>query len=304
MARSHHISRSDELIITLKVLTKAIGLLVRRPLAIYSYASGASGLEERIDKELHERYRRNPVKIARVRGFHICLNPKDEYISSYIGIGKSYELTTSEVFARLVKKGSVVFDVGANVGWFTLLAAKLTGGEGLVVSLEPEPQNFELLSKSVEMNHFDNVRAMQLCASDNDGQVTLYLATPIGMPGSHSMVRNFDVGSITAKASRLETIARQLGVEEIQLVKIDVEGAEPQVILGAKPLFESSKIKNLIMEWNPEAWVGHDDLLDFLFDRFDVFEISRHGYRPLKRIARGSVPLDKPNLYLSLRSPR
>ncbi len=229
------------------------------------------------------------------------MNPRDLYISSYISYAGSYELPTTVLFESLVGNGDVVFDVGANVGWFTLLAAKLVGRTGRVVSFEPEQTNFALLSKSVGMNGLNNVTAFQRCASNFDSEATLHLAAAVNMPGSHSTVRDFGQGSISVPASRLDTISANLGVDRIQVLKIDVEGAEPQVVLGAMSLIETDKIENIVMEWNPEAWANHGELLDKIFNKYDVYEIRPPVLSALKRIRRDKLPTQTPNLYLQLR---
>ena len=202
MPQARHISSLDEFRTGLAYYWEATRLLLRYPGGISRIPSGRSEVEEYIDRRLHEEYRESHREVAHVRGFDICLNPKDEYISSYISIAKSYELTTTQIFASLVTRGATVFDVGANVGWFTLLAARLSGPQGQVVSFEPEPTNFGLLSKSVQMNGFENVRLLQQAASDSDGKLELYLTTAVNMPGSHSTVRDFGFGSMTVDQAR------------------------------------------------------------------------------------------------------
>lgn len=295
------ISLGEELGISWSYYTKAIQLIIRYPASVSKLLAGYSAVQAYIDKRLHEDYMANPVEIKHVRGFDICLNPKDLYISSYIAKASSYELTTTPVFASLLRQGDVVVDVGANVGWFTLLAAKITGKGGRVVSFEPEPTNFSLLSKSICLNGFKNVVALERCALDYDGEVTLHLTTAINMPGSHSTVRDFGQGSITVPVSRLDSTLGTLGINRIRLLKVDAEGSEPQVIAGAMPLIEASKVQNMLLEWNPEAWQERGELLNKVFDSFDVYEIGPPMPSPLKKIERDRLPSNRPNLYLRLR---
>lgn len=302
MTRSDGITFSDIIRANLSYYSEAIKLLARYPGALSKSLSGVSGIERYIDLKLHEDYRRSPQEVAHVRGFDICLNPKDEYISSYISIAKSYELTTSAIFTSLVRRGSTIFDVGANVGWFTLLAARLSGPTGRVVSFEPEPTNFGLLTKSLELNHFGNVKLLQEAASDFDGKLTLYLTTAANMPGSHSTIRDFGMGSISIDATRLDRVASDLGIDTIQLLKIDVEGAEAKVLLGARSLLDGHKIQNIILEWNPEAWASVPDFIQRIFREFEVYEIGPPKPSPLKEVKADDLPTERPNLYLRLRA--
>jgi FkbM family methyltransferase len=295
------ISLRQELGINLAFYTKVLQLIFRYPASASKLLAGYPAVQAYIDKRLHEEYVADPAEIKHVRGFDICLNPRDLYASSYIAKGSSYELTTTLIFASLVRPGDVVFDIGANIGWFTLLAAKMTGPRGRVVAFEPEPMNFSLLSKSIARNGFKNVIALERCASDSDGDATLHLTTAMNMPGSHSTVRDFGQGSITVPASRISSICRDLGVDLIHLLKVDAEGAEPQVIAGAMPLIEASKVQNIILEWNPEAWLNRGEILDKIFSMFDVSEIGPPMPSPLRRIERNRLPSERPNLYLGLR---
>src|SRR2546428_8119148 len=105
-----------------------------------------------------ELYARNPVALVHTHGFDIFLDPADMGISPSIGVLGWYELKTTELFIKLVENGSTVVDVGANVGFFTLLAAKLAGKAGVALSFEPDPTTFPLLSKSPKPKNFWNFR--------------------------------------------------------------------------------------------------------------------------------------------------
>ena len=250
-----------------------------------------------MDKLLQDEYARHPVELRRTHGFDIYLDPSDLGISPSIGILGWYEMRTTELFVRLVRQGSTVIDIGANVGFFTLLAARLTGKGGSVVSFEPEATSFSLLSKSIEKNRFANVKAFQQCVSNQDGLATLHLSASQHR-GLHSTVRDLGGGKIVVESTKLDTVASKLGLARVDLLKIDAEGAEPQVLEGAEELIAGSKVRNIIMEWeHPEIWAGHAPILEMILSRFDVYRFARSlPFIPAKRLTTNSQSFFKSGL--------
>src|SRR3989344_3364089 len=90
-----------------------------------------------------------------VMGNKIFLDDHDSLRLSILGVHEPYQ---TEIIMKNVKRGDVVLDVGANIGYYTLLFAKLVGPEGIVFAFEPDPTNFSILKKNVETNNYTNVR--------------------------------------------------------------------------------------------------------------------------------------------------
>ncbi len=200
---------------------------------------------------------------------------------------------------RTLRRGSTVVDVGANIGWFALLARTLVGSEGRVIAIEPDPAGFDLLSESVRLNGFDNVHLLRKVATDKKGTETLNLSR---VPGQHSLTRKLGGLTLQVEADTLDNIATSLGLQQVDLLKLDVEGGERRVLQGAKGLMANSRIRQMYLEWNPDAWTERE-LLDSLFSKFGVYEV--HERLPMLRLKRIVSPSDLPdeerNLYLRLR---
>jgi FkbM family methyltransferase len=243
---------------------------------------------------MREEYLKRPVEIKNTQGFEIYLNPKDYVISGPIAITGTYESGVTRIFKRVLKRGDKVIDVGANIGWFTLLAAGLVGEKGLVMSFEPEPYNFSLLTKSVERNQFSNVVLFKEVASDVDGTKRLNL-NEHGNPGAHSIARDTGGESILVQSSRLETAAEKARLDRIDLVKIDAEGAEPQVISGMKSLIADGKVLHMVVEWNPKEWASNSELLSWVFEVFDIYRIDLVRFTKMRKEA---IPPSQANMYL------
>ncbi len=263
--------------------------LIRHPSAIPKVARGIRSLQIPYEIILEEHSRRRTV-LKHACGFAIYLNPDDLTICPSIAVQGWHELRLTELFVKLIKQGNTIVDIGANIGWFTLLAAKHVGNEGTVISFEPEPTSFQLLSKSVQQNRFSNVKLIRQCVSDDEGVSTLYLS-PSQNFGAHSIMKDLGGPKIVVSCTRLDSVASILRIHRIHLLKIDVEGAEPKVLAGAQHLLDESKIDHITMEWNPQAWDGHKELLARLVGIFDVYSVSRSlPFLILRKLSLSSLP--------------
>jgi FkbM family methyltransferase len=166
------------------------------------------------------------------------------------------EPCTIEWIARFAP-GEVLVDVGANVGMYTIWAAKTRGVR--VFAFEPEAQNYALLNRNVLLNGLgDRVKAYCLALSDADGFSELHLSE-LGAGGScHSLGERVDFAhrpmqpeySQGCISARLDDLVSRGVVPEPDYVKIDVDGFEPKVIAGAAALLGGKRLKSLLVEIN------------------------------------------------------
>jgi FkbM family methyltransferase len=252
-----------------------------------------------IKESIFEDYGRNPLRLKRVREFSILLNQSDRVISSSIASLGWWDLGTTKLVQRVLKEGSVFVDVGANVGWFTLLGARIVGKKGIVLAFEPEPTNAGLLRRSIQLNNDNNVRLFELAASDIDGEAILSLSP---VPGFHSIRRMVGSEKIVVPSVKLDTVAERVGIEGIDLLKIDVEGAEPEVMIGAHGLIEDGRVGQIALEWNPEVWYEHPKTLKRLFELYQFYLLKLSFPLILfEPIDLQSMPKSERNLLLRLR---
>jgi FkbM family methyltransferase len=227
------------------------------------------------------------------------LNPEDRNgISPTIGVVGLYEPEETELLRKIIRKGAVVVDVGANIGWYTLLSAHLAGETGKIVAFEPEPSAFSLLSKSVKRNGFENVFLFNNCVSDMEGTRKLWLSK--GNLGGHSIVRRASEESVDVEAVTLDTCLSKLEIQIVDLLKIDVEGAEPEVLEGALNYLLSSKIRNIFLEWNCWAWANKEELLQKLLRKYTVYQIIHSPFLIKKRTEHPLTLTRQVNSYLKL----
>lgn len=139
----------------------------------------------------------------------------------------TYEREQTALFQQLLRPGATVLDVGANVGYYTLLASVLAGDAGRVHAFEPEPKNAGFLRDHVRINRRRNVTVQQAAVSDRAGTARFDFG---GGSGTGHLA---DTGAIEVRTLRLDDYCAEHGLAP-SAIKIDVEGAEVSVLEGAR----------------------------------------------------------------------
>jgi FkbM family methyltransferase len=131
---------------------------------------------------------------------------------------------------RLLKRGAICFDIGAHIGYYSLLFSAAVGPEGQVFSYEPAPQTFSFLSRNVAKNLAQKVAIHQSAVGDSGG--TVQMACGGEMPLGWSRVR--ESGGLEVPCTTIDAEVSRLKLKRVDFVKVDVEGYEPHVLEGAK----------------------------------------------------------------------
>lgn len=202
---------------------------------------------------------------------------------------KLFEASLSRFCLAALKSGDTFVDIGANVGYFTLLAGAAVGERGMVVALEPERRNFEALAHHVHENKYAHVRLFECAAGREEGQQTLHVH-PLNRGGSsmvpfscygyaeerygvEEMKSRFGESALSQQVSvrGLDGIFSELNITDCALMKIDVEGFEGEVLKGAQRIFADHVVKQVVCEVNNKE------------TRSDIFAFFRgNGYAPYK----------------------
>lgn len=201
--------------------------------------------------------------------------------------GRPYEPEMYELFRQALRPGMFVVDVGAHQGLFTLLGAALVGPTGRVWAVEPAPANFRVLKRKAAA--FPHVTAIHAAASDHDGQMRFALDSDNST--RHSLFPDNVGRRWRSRSVRTVALARVLpkGLSRLDLIKIDVQGAEPQVLRGAWPRIRKHHPLIAFELW-PKGWRsgGHDPaaVLDDLTQLgYSLYYLSaRRGLLPESRI--------------------
>ena len=185
-------------------------------------------------------------------------NPSDSaqgYILYTVGTyGAGTELVAQMLFSKLAEESRCVVDVGAHWGFYTLLAAVRIGSSGKVLAFEPSKENFRVLKLNVALNKLRNVELLNVGLWDREAKAC------IGIPRGRVSGENtlaIDVKRSnrveTVKLVRFDTIARGMNIDVVDLVKIDVEGAEYHVIKGFGSYLD--RCKHILLEVHPQHMV-------------------------------------------------
>jgi FkbM family methyltransferase len=222
------------------------------------------------------------MKVHDGRTLHLRIPVRDDLTRYWYFWGYShYELGTTRLLTRLLERGRVFFDVGANLGYHTFLAATLLEGRGAVHAFEPWSAVYDDLAANARLNAFRNLELNQMALAVCDGEARLFL------PGSTewtmaSLVAD-DPGQAfeTVQTMRFDSYCRRRGIDHVDVVKIDVEGAELQVLQG---------MGCLLSRWQPdiilEVLEPFEAELDAFFAEtpYRKFRIRDSGLEELRRI--------------------
>ena len=163
-----------------------------------------------------------------------------EQVGADLFYGLGFEQVEAALVQRLVQPGSVIFDVGANIGCYSSLFAQLAGPSGRVHAFEPAPATHAQLAANMERNGCHNVVLNQAAVSDAAGEMDLYLNRESALASLGQTGRGKTVGTASVKVVTLDDYARAQGLAAIDFLKIDVEGYEPKVLAGARELLRRS----------------------------------------------------------------
>lgn len=189
----------------------------------------------------------------------------------------SFEVETRAFFEAFLRPGDRFLDVGANVGFYTLVAARILGRAGKVHAFEPCSQTFERLLENVRLNRLANVHCHRLALSHENARAELTLANG-GFDAWNSLGRPYmgaTTGSETVTTVTLDSFVHEHALAgRVTAIKIDVEGWENQVLAGAEDLLAADDAPVLCVEFTEQAAQLADSSCAALYER-----LERLGYR-------------------------
>ncbi len=211
-------------------------------------------------------------------------------ISSQLFIAGCYEPNEVYFLSQIVAPGMTFLDVGANDGIYSLFASNYVGPDGSVYSFEPSQREFNRLLDNIALNQISNIKALKLALSDFDGTATLKVAND-EHAGQNTLgeyvyagVHCSDVEPIAVK--RLDDLVDELGIQRVDVIKLDIEGAEFSALKGAQETLKRFK-PLLILELSDEA-LKHQgssaiQLLNLLEQlEYEIFTIGNFTGLPVK----------------------
>lgn len=241
---------------------------------------------------------------VRLEGMRILVRP-GEVVGHAVAYGQ-FEVFERRLFASLVREGDTVFDVGANFGLYSVIAsAHLRSGS--LHAFEPNPDLFPILKANLERRPFGHLKAHQLAIGATRGNVPFHCAIDSAFSSIVETGRMATERTVMVPMTTIETFMEEQGIPRVDVMKIDVEGFEPEVLQGARRLLARPDAPIVLIE------IAHANLQPRKMTQETVLEeLGRHGYevlvaetqlRPLTGIERDTGRIDAEN-FLAVKSAR
>lgn len=155
-----------------------------------------------------------------------------------------HEPVSTQIFKDLIQTGDKVVDVGANIGYFSLLASRLVGEDGYVYCFEPCSENVDKLRENIKLNCVDNISIRQVAASNKNGEADFYLSA--SEDARHSLIQTDEHSYIErVKTVMLDSVLLD---KKVDFLKIDTEGNDFQVLQGAKSVINANQNIKILFE--------------------------------------------------------
>jgi FkbM family methyltransferase len=238
-------------------------------------------------KALPYRISKMLIKKISLKRTDVILNHKmilDERDSLNLAWNRVYEPYETNVVSSIIKPNDIIVDVGANIGYYTLIFSKLTGKGGKVFAFEPSNSNFKILNENIRINKYsDVVVTINKAVSDKEEQMNLYLNDE-----NHGMNRIFKSNAYAPKTNhveRIETIRLDSFFDKLQslkvdFVKLDIEGSEYGAIKGMQKIIDNNKKLALMTEFHPSSITEYGivprQFLELLYSfGFNIWSLDR-----------------------------
>lgn len=211
-----------------------------------------------------------------VHGPKIYVDTRELSMSGHIIMNGDWEQWMTKVFMECVRPGMTVCDLGANCGYYSLIASHLVGSTGKVHSFEPNPFHHENLLKSKLINGFYHMDIHPVAVADCDKEVTLFTPERLMASASLSELVVHDVSSVdqvqTIKVPAVN-IESYLKNTKIDVFKVDIEGTEPYILSSLLNMMDRTEDPKMFLEFNPKTWAEQG------FDSLHIMrEVVERGY--------------------------
>ena len=260
----------------------------------FSHGKGYGKKNKLINLTVHGIESSLKTNYAQVWAGKMFLHPNDAFRLSIYGIHGTHDF---KIIKNNVKDGDNVIDLGANIGYFTLILAKLVGPTGKVFAFEPDPRNLALLKKNVEYNNYKNVIIVPKAVSNVNDKCTLYTGqktfgqNKIYKPKNTKTQKFIPIDSETV---RLDDFFKTNGLlDKISFIKMDVEGAEFLALSGMKEILKLNKNIKIFTEaeisYLEDAGSSYDQFIDLLTENDFTFSLADNRTETLTKVNKSQL---------------
>lgn len=175
-----------------------------------------------------------------IHGVQMIIDPSiDNGVELSLFETGTYEKGTIQLLEKYLQKGSAFLDIGANIGLMSVIASKQVGTNGIVYAVEANPKTVPILQANIDLNNCKNVEVIPIALSDTSGTAVLFENWEVNRGGASLISQSKEEQGLEVKMERLDDLFDEN--TPVQLVKIDVEGFEPQVIRGGMNWFRKQQ---------------------------------------------------------------
>lgn len=203
--------------------------------------------------------RKDFLIIKNIQGSKMYLDIRDKGVSRELALVDIREKLLTELLQSELREGDCVVDIGANIGYYALMEARLVGPHGKVYAVEPVPHNIHLLEDNIQLNNYGNVEVFQLAIGQHSGILPLYISDHPNWCSFYPS-RNV-VGHVDVAVASLDSFLKDK--RRPNLIRIDVEGYEYEILNGTSSILRSNMPLKLFIEFHPDI-MGSQRAASFL----------------------------------------
>ena len=220
------------------------------PAAASEELAGTARLAGWLFRKTYRLLRPKEITLVECEGSKIYVNPQEEGMAKFLLTSGVFEQHETAFFRSLLRPGMVVTDIGANIGYYTLIASQHVQEAGRVFAFEPDPRNFELLAKSVQVNGYTNVTPINKALSDSVGTIRLFIDRRNFANNSLAVGNVPDsAGTVEVECTTLDEFFAATPHQRPDIIKMDAQGAEGLILAGADRVLSGGPMKVLLEFW-------------------------------------------------------
>jgi FkbM family methyltransferase len=183
--------------------------------------------------------------IFKIHKNRMLLSLDDSGISRELMLHRTREPVSTGTLKSILKKGDVVLDIGANIGYYALMEAHIVGENGKVYACEPVPDTFKILKKNTRLNGFRNIALFKQAFADENKEVDMYVSSKSNIAAMIKRVAH-DKGRIKVSTITVDDFLKDK--ETPSFLRMDVEGYETEIIKGMSEVLKNNALKNIFIE--------------------------------------------------------
>jgi FkbM family methyltransferase len=205
-----------------------------------------------------------------------------------------YEEFLSRFLIKIIKKDDTFIDIGAHIGFFSLIVSYLVGNGGKVFSIEPDDENYKWLNHHIKLNQRENVVSLKLVVSETDGDVEFFTNADndgghaLWNPGLHhfNKISRDRIDKNIIPSVRFDTLVGKNDIQFCKVVKIDTEGAEYTILKSGESFFNPDKVSFIVCELNEfglgQLGVTQHELRALMREKgYETFIFPKDDYIPI-----------------------